>query len=413
MKIRTILLIVSITLLFGCSIFNKPGRDVNVNVEYLLDEDDYNNFPLRTSYTRENNLLHTKLDISFDWEEQQLFGKAWLTLTPYFYPTETLTLDAKGFDIHEIKIIKNDSVSEDLSYTYDSLKLIIELDERYNRDQEFIIYIDYTANPSKLKERGLIPTRRDQGLFFVNPKNEDPLKPQQIWTQGETENSSCWFPTIDAPNERTTQETYITVDTNFTTLSNGLLIYSSLNKDGTRTDYWSMEMPHAPYLFMFTVGEFVKVQDKWLDIDVDYYVEREYEQYALDIFGNTPEMLEFYSNILGFPYPWEKFAQVVVRDFVAGAMENTSAVIFFERVQQTKREMIDGKMEGIIAHELFHHWFGDLVTCESWSNISLNESFATYGEYLWQEYKYGDDEAGLLLKGKLRSYLRESERKQV
>jgi len=125
------------------------------------------------------------------------------------------------------------------------------------------------------------------------------------------------------------------------------------------------------------------VKDTWRKIAVDYYVEKEFEPYARNIFGNTPEMLEFFSTRMGVDYPWPKYSQVVVRDYVSGAMENTTATIHGEFLYRTKRELIDGNNESIIAHELFHHWFGDLVTCESWANLPLNESFANYSQYLW------------------------------
>src|SRR5690606_2745246 len=146
-----------------------------------------------------------------------------------------------------------------------------------------------------------------------------------------------------------------------------------------------------PYKTLFRSLKVVKY--KWRNLEVNYYVDDEYEPYALDIFGNTPEMLEFFSKKLGVDYPWEKFSQAVVHDYVSGAMENTTAVIHGGQLQRTARELLDATNESTISHELFHHWFGDLVTCESWSNIPLNESFATYGEYLWSEYKYGRDEA--------------------
>jgi aminopeptidase N len=155
------------------------------------------------------------------------------------------------------------------------------------------------------------------------------------------------------------------------------------------------------------VSNFAIVKDKWKGLDVNYYVDKEYEKYAKPIFGNTPEMLTFFSEKLG-NYPWEKYSQVVVHDYVSGAMENTSATLHGEFLHQTSREMLDGDNEDIISHELFHQWFGDLVTCESWSNLPLNESFATYGEYLWREYKYGSDAADHHLDGDLSNYLREA-----
>jgi aminopeptidase N len=193
-----------------------------------------------------------------------------------------------------------------------------------------------------------------------------------------------------------TDEIYMTVDNKYTTLSNGLLTDSKKNSDGTRTDHWVMDMPHAPYLVMMAVGEFVKVTDEpWRGKEIAYYVEKEYEPHAKAIFGKTKKMIEFYSNKLGVDYPWQKYAQIVARDYVSGAMENTTATLHGDFVcYQTTRETIDGaKGESTIAHELFHQWFGDLASCESWSNLTLNESFATYGEYLWEEFEHGKDAA--------------------
>ena len=163
----------------------------------------------------------------------------------------------------------------------------------------------------------------------------DPNKPTQIWTQGETEASSCWFPTIDSPNQKTSQEIYMTVPDQYVTLSNGLLKEQTKNSDGTRTDYWKFDKKHAPYLFFMGVGDFSIVEDKWKDIAVDYYVEKEYEPYAMGIFGLTPEMIDFFSDYTGIEYPWSKYAQIIGRDYVSGAMENTTAVIHGEMAYQT------------------------------------------------------------------------------
>jgi aminopeptidase N len=160
---------------------------------------------------------------------------------------------------------------------------------------------------------------------------------------------------------------------------------------------------------MIAVGPFAVVKDRWKNMEVSYYVDKEYEPYARDIFGSTPEMLQLFSDRLGVPYPWPKYAQVSVRDFVTGAMENVSATTHGGFIQQTRRQLIDGNEEAIIAHELFHQWFGDLVTTESWSNITLNESFADYGPYLWFEHKYGPDAADLDRYQNLQSYLRNPE----
>ncbi|WMJ75269.1 M1 family metallopeptidase [Cytophagaceae bacterium ABcell3] len=363
------------------------------------------------SATRKHDLLHTRLEVKFDWEKQYLHGEADLSIRPYFYPQETLELDAKGFDIHEISLtgLKGNVVPD---YKYDGAKLLIDLDTIYSRTDTFSVYVNYTAKPEEYEQGGSKAITSDKGLYFINPLGEVENKPKQIWTQGETEASSKWFPTIDKPNERCTQEIYITADTSYSILSNGDFIYSINNGDGTKTDYWKMDQPHAPYLFMMAIGEYAVVKDSVGDLELSYYVEPKYEPYAKDIFGNTPEMIRFFSEKLQYPFPWSKYAQVVVRDFVSGAMENTTASIFMEDLQSDDRELLDESWDGIIAHELFHQWFGNLVTCESWSNLTLNEAFANYSEYLWTEYKLGKDEADHLGVNEWEEYLSEAKTKQ-
>ncbi|QCR23477.1 M1 family aminopeptidase [Pontibacter sp. SGAir0037] len=364
------------------------------------------------SRTRKHDLLHTKLRVSFDWEKQYLKGIAELTLKPYFYPQNTLVLDAKGFDIHSVGLMKGYDATP-LKYTYNGLKLSIDLGKKYTRDEKYTIEINYTAKPNELVSTGGSDAiTEDKGLYFINPLGEDPGKPRQIWTQGETEANSAWFPTIDSPNERMTQEIYITVDPKFTTLSNGTFVYSRNNADGTKTDYWKQELPHAPYLAMMAIGEYAVVKDKWRNLEVNYYVEPAYKNTAKKIFGHTPEMMEFFSKKLGVDYPWAKYSQVVVRDFVSGAMENTSASTFMEDLQLNERELLDKNWDYIIAHELFHQWFGDYVTTESWANLPLNESFANYSEYLWAEHKYGADQAAYQQLDELSQYLTEAETKR-
>jgi aminopeptidase N len=356
----------------------------------------------RSSARRTSDLLHTKLELSFDWEKQYVLGIAELAFTPVFYDIDAIVLDAVGFDIHSIS---NKKSNLPLDYKYDGYSLTILLDRLYSKDDSFEIVIDYTAKPNETPAGGSSAITSEKGLFFINPSGKEAEKPTQIWTQGETENNSRWFPTFDKPNERCTQETIITVDEKYKTLTNGILKSSVSNPDGTRTDSWSMNQPHAPYLFMLAIGDFAVVEEKWEGIPVSYFVEPEYEEHAKEIFNHTPEMLSFFSDYTGLKYPWDKYAQVIVRDYVSGAMENTTAVIFGDFVQKTKRELIDDSNDYIVAHEMFHHWFGDYVTCESWSNLTMNEGFANYSEYLWTEYKYGKHAADQLRFNELRGYL--------
>ncbi|MDR9399667.1 MAG: M1 family aminopeptidase [Salibacter sp.] len=408
---KRLLAVAAVSLTFtSCSLLNigsEPEPRKVVELDTLHVEEPSPRQPYKAAETRVADLIHTKLDVKFDWEKQYLYGKAWLDFTPYFYDMESFKIDAKGFDVNEVSLVSG-SDRNPVDYNYDGSQIEVYLDSAYTRNDTFKLFIEYTAKPNELELKGSSAISDAKGLYFINPLGENPNKPKQIWTQGEPESSSCWFPTIDSPNEKTTQEISITVQEKYKTLSNGKLQYSSLNGDGTRTDVWAQEKRHAPYLFMMAVGEFAVVEDSWRDsMLVDYYVEPEYEEHAQAIFGDTPEMIEFYSELFDYPYPWAKYSQVVVRDYVSGAMENTSAVIFGEFAQKTKRELIDNSPEDVIAHELIHHWFGDLVTCESWANLPLNESFATYGEYLWREYKYGRASADMHLHQDLQGYLRE------
>ncbi len=373
-------------------VISAPRVDTPI-VGYELDK--YN-----PSAKRDNDLLDTKLDLRFNWEKEQVIGKAVLTLQPVFYPVSSVTLDAKGFEFSRIAL----QGGKDLTYDYDGQQVKINLGATYKRDAKYTLEIDYVATPAA--SGGSAAISSDQGLYFINPRGEEAGKPQQIWTQGETESSSRWFPTIDKPNERTTQELTVTVQDKYVTLSNGLLVSSKPAGDGMRTDTWKMDKSHAPYLFALVVGDFAVIKDKWKGMDVDYYVEPEYEEHARAIFPHTPEMLTFFSDKLKVQYPWQKYSQAVVRDFVSGAMENTTAVIFGDFVQRTERELIDELTnDKIVAHEMFHHWFGDYVTCESWANLTLNEGFANYSEYMWLEEKYGRDAADLHRMEEFEGYL--------
>lgn len=355
----------------------------------------------RATHTKTTELKHTKLKVNFDYQKEQLHGEEWLTASPYFYPSDSLVLNAKGMLIHEVSMDK-----KPLKYSYKNDILHINLDKTYQKNQDYTVYIKYTARPNEVKQKGSAAINDAKGLYFINAQGKDPNKATQIWTQGETESSSAWFPTIDKTNQKTTQEIYMTVPDKYVTLSNGYLKSSTKEANGLRTDHWVMDKKHSPYLFFMGVGDYAVIKDKWRNIPVDYYVEKEYEPYAKQIFGNTPEMMEFFSKKLGYDYPWNKYAQITGQDYVSGAMENTTCTLHGSAAQQKPGQLIDeNKWEPVVAHELFHHWFGDLVTAESWSNLTVNESFANYSEYLWFEHKYGKDQADYHLKKDVGMYL--------
>lgn len=355
----------------------------------------------RTTAPRLWNIIHTRVALSFDYANKTADGQEWVTLQPYYYPSDTLTLDAKGMKIKNVTIGHQDKA---LTYTYDSSFLRIQLDRKYRKEEQVKLSIQYTAMPYATKSGGSAAITDDRGLYFINNDGKIEGKPIQIWTQGETESNSHWLPTIDKPNSRTTVQIELTVPSKYKTLSNGELVAS--NDNGfTRTDIWKMDKPIQVYAIMFAIGDFAIAKEKWNNKEVSYYVEPAFAPYAKKMFQYTPEMIEFFSNVTGVPYPWNKYSQVVVRDYVSGAMENTSASLFGEFMNQDHREYADGNHEDVVSHELFHQWFGDYVTAESWSNLTVNESFATYGEYLWRKHKYGLSYADELAWSDLHKYL--------
>jgi aminopeptidase N len=425
MIVRTLFTTLAFIIIASACHTNKKNTKVTSTQESAISLDTIKvvaNETLKKEVYRESNakltdIIHTRLDVDFDWTNSRMNGIATLDLKQHFYSSSKLYLNARGMDINKVEVfqyapaietkkegnktVETTSVKPSqittATFKYENDSIKIDLGRVFGSKEKYQVVINYVSKPNELKNTGgSSAISSDKGLYFINPKGGNIFQMPQIWTQGETQSNSVWFPTIDSPNSKTTQEIFMTVDEKYTTLSNGLLVDSKKNAGGTRTDHWKLDDPHAPYLAMMAVGQFKKVVDEpWNGKEISYYVEKEYEPHAKGIFGNTREMIEFYSNKLGFPYAWPKYAQIVAREYVSGAMENTSATLHGEMVAyQSTRELLDGnKAEDVISHELFHQWFGDVVTCESWSNLPLNESFATYGEYLWQEYKNGREAA--------------------
>ncbi len=358
----------------------------------------------RPSATKINDLVHTKLEVKFDFNKSWMYGKEWITIHPHFYPTDSLNLDAKGITFNEISVVENGK-NIPLKYSYDNANVRINLDKTYKANENYVIFIDYISKPDerKLEANSIVGAK---GLYFINPRGTEKNKSTQIWTQGESEFNSAWLPTIDKPNQTTTQEIRMTVPVKYKTMSNGLLVNQKSNTDGTRTDTWKMDLPNKPYLFFMGVGDYAVIKDSYHGKEVSYYVEKKYANVARRIFGLTPEMIAFYSKVTGVDYPWPKYVQIVGVDNESFSMENTSNTLHGDFIEQDARELADGNpQEETIAHELFHQWFGDYVTCESWPNVTLNESFADYGETLWREYKYGKDDADGYNNRAMRNYL--------
>lgn len=396
---KKILFLLPFILTLSSCILSKQNTETVYLDEVTASADD-SELSFQGSRTMLCDLVHTELDLKFNFLEKTATGKALLSLKPHFYPQDSVQIDARGFEIRKIALVSNNSEIP-LKYSYNNLIISVKLDKFYSRKDTFKLAIDYTAFPDRLPEGGSWAIKSDKGLYFIDNESNNP----QFWTQGETQSNSAWFPTIDAPNQKTTQDISLTVPKDFKTLSNGLLIKSIENENDTRTDRWIQSKPHAPYLVMIAAGRYEILENSWNDLAVNVYAEPSQTKKAKLLFEKTDQMLSFYSEKLNYEFAWDKYSQIVVRQFVSGAMENTSATVFGNYVLNYDNETERREYETVVAHELSHHWFGDLVTCESWANLPLNESFATYFEYLWIEHEYGRAEADAHLKSDYNSYM--------
>lgn len=334
------------------------------------------------------DITHTDLTLSFDWAQKSVNGKAHLRCTPWFYALDTITLDAVGFS--QIAVFLNDKPVS--NYRYDRRQLRVPLTVPLSGGDTLSLTIKYRAKPGTVVDpQG---GHQHQGMHF---QPATPGHPRQIWTHGQPSGNAHWFPTQENPSERFTQSVRLRVDTIWQTISNGRLVESYHHGDGTRTDHWQLDKPHAPYLATVVVGRFAPVRDDLPQLPITYWVDSAYQKEAKTLLGRTPAMVAFFSDLLDFPFPWPGYQQVVVRHFVAAAMENTGATILNDAVYKVEPERIDRSDDALVAHELMHQWFGNVVTVEDWSHIVLHEGVASYAEYLWQSHAQGQDAADFSL----------------
>lgn len=321
------------------------------------------------------DLVHQKIWVRFNFAEKRVLGRTELFFINNIRNNSRLVLDSKTTEISSIINLKS---GKPLEFQKDSATVNITLDFVYTISDSLYIAVEFISTP---------PNR---GLYFVNPTGSELDKPTQVWTLGQPEDNSFWLPTIDHPAERTTHETWISVPDRFKTVSNGVFIEGkTLPGDSLRTDYWVMDKPHAPYLIALAVGEYDITEQLVDGVVLKYYTETDYTPYVESIYSKTDDMLKFFNSKFDIKYPWKTYAQVPVREFIASGMENTTLTILFNNVQITDRQAIDVEFQDLIAHELIHHWFGNLVTCKDWANLPLNEGFARYFEIIYRRHSNG------------------------
>ncbi|GAB4527619.1 MAG: M1 family metallopeptidase [Pleurocapsa sp.] len=338
---------------------------------------------------RPGQVDHIFLDLVLDIPQQSFRGTCTITLTPVRPGIKQLTLDAVDLNIESVLV---DEVSQ--VFDYDGEQIKIQLLQPTG-DKPLKIAIAYSVDHPQ------------RGLYFISPSADYPDKPVQVWTQGEDEDSRFWFPCFDYPGQLATSEIRVRVPAKYLAISNGELIATETERED-KIYHWSQKQIHPTYLMTLAVGDFSEIKDTWNDLPVTYYVEKGREEDGKRSMGKTPRMVEFLSAKYGYPYPYPKYAQVCVDDFIFGGMENTSTTLLTDRCLLDERAAIDNmRTESLVLHELAHQWFGDLVVIKHWSHAWIKEGMASYAEVFWTEAEYGQEDAAYYLLNEARSYIAE------
>jgi aminopeptidase N len=315
-----------------------------------------------------------RINLTLDVPAKSIDATVTHTIAPYNDGLESFALDAIDMDIRSVQAARHD-----VPFDYDGRRLTIHFPRPLKRGQEVQVAVSYRATPRL-------------GMYFIAPDDGYPDKPLQVWTQCQDEDARYWLPCNDPPNQKQTTEMIATVPGGWYALSNGRLLEEKTNRNGTRTFHWFQEQPHSTYLITLAAGEFSRIEGSHGKLAVDCFVEPKDVDDGTRTFANTAEMIGVFEDVTAMPFPWAKYSQIVVRDFVFGGMENTSATTMTERILFDAKAARDFNSDDLISHELAHMWFGDLLTCRDWSHGWLNESFATYMELLWRERHRGVDE---------------------
>jgi aminopeptidase N len=327
---------------------------------------------------RAYDVQHYTIRLRFDPARKTVFGDTTVQLKPLKANFSAVTLDAVGMKYESVRLVNSaggGGGGKNLKYRQLGEKITVTLDKSYAPEELISIRFKYSCRPAK-------------GIYFVPAGREHSA---QIWTQGEPEEAHHWFPSYDFPDDKATTEQFLTIKADETAIANGELIGTAQNADGTKTVHYKMPVPHSVYLTSFVIGKYVKIEDKYKDIPLGYYVYPGAESIVPKAFGKTKEMFRVFEQLTGIDYPYNKYDQTIVANFTFGGMENITATTLAD-TEIFGVEVLPGAVEDLVSHELAHSWFGNLVTCRNWAELWLNEGFATFMEAAWRERAYGRDD---------------------
>ncbi|MEO0707283.1 MAG: M1 family metallopeptidase, partial [Cyanobacteria bacterium J06649_5] len=361
----------------------------------LVDQAGRKSFELPGAYPHYNpdrpgQVEHIALDLAFDIPKKSYTGTCKIRIAPVVSGLDSLTLDAVDLKINAVKL-----GNAKQAFDYDGEQLKVTLKNPTEFGKPFTLTIDYAnENPQR-------------GIYFIGPDKHYPDKPTQVWTQGEDEDSRFWFPCFDYPGQLATSEIRARVPKKFTVVSNGELV-GTKSEGSDKIYHWKLDKVHPSYLMTLAIGDFEAIKDTWKDRSVSYYFEKGRKAEAKLTMGKTPQMIDALSRWFGYDYPFANYDQVCVSDFIFGGMENTTTTLLTDRCMIDKRAALDNqRAETLVAHELAHQWFGDLIVINHWSQAWVKEGAATYSEVLWVEETLGKDEALYYHLNHARAYLSE------
>jgi aminopeptidase N len=362
---------------------------------YAFDQAGRKPFELPGAYPHYNpdrpgQVEHISLDLVFDIPHKRYSGTCEIRIAPVVDGIRHLTLDAVDL---QIKAVKVGTKAQGFEYDGEKLRVTLKTPTQYGKP--LTLAIDYAVeNPQR-------------GIYFIGPDEHYPDKPTQIWTQGEDEDSRFWFPCFDYPGQLATSEIRVQVPKKYRVVSNGDLV-STDTKGSDKVYHWKLEKVHPSYLMTLAIGNFDEIEDEWQGRPVRYYFEKGRKAEAELTMGKTPQMMTALSQWFGYDYPFSNYDQVCVSDFIFGGMENTTTTLLTDRCMIDERAAIDNeRAETLVAHELAHQWFGDLIVINHWSQAWVKEGAATYSEVLWVESALGKEEALYYHLNHARAYLHE------
>ena len=328
-----------------------------------------------TRYGRGHSFLitHLRLEIDPDFDRKSISGKALFKITAAGSPISKVEFDAVDMDFSSIRIDGREA-----SFETKLQSVEVSLGEDVSSGDTVHVELDYSVTPKR-------------GLYFRGPNEKFPERFTHLFTQGQPEDSKFWFPCYDYPNMRFTTEILVRAPARMTAISNGRLV--SVKDEGEKNLWeFSQEIPFPSYLVSVVVGEFERVALAYQGISVEYYVPADRRKDVARSFEKTPKMLDYFTSITGQKYPYPKYSQVVVSDFMFGGMENITACTLTETTLHDERGHLDFQSDNLVSHELAHQWVGDYLTCKDWSHAWLNEGFATYFNALFREHDEGVDD---------------------